>query len=293
MALKIITADERAAAPQKVNILLFGPSGVGKTTQARTLEPASTLFIDAEAGMLAVADWKGDHIDVRQSALALGVHPWEFARAIACLLCGPDPSDPDGPYSTKAYETYKGALGDPVMFAKYATVFIDSITVLSRLCFAWAKTQPAAFNDKGKPDTRGAYGLLGNEMIKFLTVCQHIPGKSIIIVGILEKIVDDLKRVSWEPQIEGGKTGREMAGIFDQVITLQNFTTEDGRAYRAFITHQANPYGYPAKDRSGCLELMEQPDLGKLINKIRTGKRRDSALQLGVPEVTTTETTTA
>lgn len=274
----ITSADERAAQPQKVNILLFGPSGVGKTTQARTLDPASTLFVDAESGMLAVQDWRGDSIDVRQTALAMGVHPWEFARALACLLCGPDPAD-RGAYSAAAHAAYAAKIGDPAVFAKYTTVFFDSITVLSRMCFSWSKEQPEAMSEKtGKPDTRGAYGLLGREMIQFLTTCQHIPNKSIVMVGILEKIVDDLKRVSWEPQIEGGKTGREMAGIFDQVITLQTFEREDGPPYRAFVTHQMNPWGYPAKDRSGRLQMLEEPDLGKLIHKIRTGPRLDTKL---------------
>lgn len=291
MAMKIITADQRLATPQKVNIILLGPSGVGKTTQARTLDPATTLFIDLEAGTLAIQDWKGDVIDVRASALELGVHPWEFARAVACLLCGPDPADPSGPYSQKAYDQYKQALGDPTtLFGKYTQIFVDSITVASRICFAWSQTQPDAFSEKnGKPDTRGAYGLLGREMIRWLTTLQHIPGKSIIVVGILDKQTDDLKRVSWEPQIEGSKTGREMAGIFDQVITLQNFTSDSGQQYRAFVTHQDNPYGYPAKDRSGRLELIEEPNLGKLIHKIRTGPRRDGALQLNVPAPTQTE----
>lgn len=291
MAMKIITADQRLATPQKVNIILLGHSGVGKTTQARTLDPATTLFIDLEAGTLAIQDWKGDVIDVRASALELGVHPWEFARAVACLLCGPDPADPSGPYSQKAYDQYKQALGDPaVLFGKYTQIFVDSITVASRICFAWSQTQPDAFSEKnGKPDTRGAYGLLGREMIRWLTTLQHIPGKSIIVVGILDKQTDDLKRVSWEPQIEGSKTGREMAGIFDQVITLQNFTSDSGQQYRAFVTHQDNPYGYPAKDRSGRLELIEEPNLGKLIHKIRTGPRRDGALQLNVPAPTQTE----
>ena len=36
---------------------------------------------------------------------------------------------------------------------------------------------------------------------------------------------------------------------------------------RAFITQTMNPYGYPAKDRSGQLDLLEPPDLRALIEK--------------------------
>jgi hypothetical protein len=79
--------------------------------------------------------------------------------------------------------------------------------------------------------------------------------------------------VSWEPQIEGSKTGLELPGIFDQVLTLQNFVTDDGRSYRAFVTQQNNPEGYPAKDRSGRLDAIEPPDLGALIRKIQNANR--------------------
>lgn len=284
--LKIIKADERLKQKPKINIALFGPSGVGKTTQARTLSPTTTLFVDLEAGTLAVQDWAGDVIDVRQSALALGVHPWEFARALACVLCGPDPSDLDGPYSAGAHAQYCAAFGEEMVaaFAKYDTVFVDSITVASRMCFAWSKTQPEAFSEKtGKPDNRGAYGKLGQEMIRWLTQLQHIPGKSVIVVGILDREVDDLKRVTYAPQVEGGKTGRELPGIFDQVLTLSNFTTDDGKPYRAFVCTQDNPVGFPAKDRSGCLDMMEPPDLGALIKKIHAGKRTDTTLQTTIP----------
>jgi hypothetical protein len=285
MALKIITADQRLAAPSKINIALFGPSGVGKTTQARTLPPETTLFVDLEAGTLAIQDWPGDVIDVRATAAEHNMHPWDVARAIACVLGGPDPTDSNGPYSKAAYDWYVATLfdGNADVFAKYSNVFFDSITVASRFAFEWSKLQPQAFNDKGKPDTRGAYGLLGQEMVRWLTVCQHIPGKSIIVVGILNKEVDDLKRVSYTPQIEGGKTARELPGIFDQVLTLQNFVTADGQPYRAFVCNQDNREGFPAKDRSGRLENLEPPDLGALIHKIRTGPRRDGTLQRTMP----------
>jgi hypothetical protein len=37
---------------------------------------------------------------------------------------------------------------------------------------------------------------------------------------------------------------------------------------RAFVCTAPNPWGYPAKDRAGRLEQIEQPHLGKLIAKL-------------------------
>lgn len=277
--IKIIKADERLAAHTKINIALFGPSGVGKTTQARTLDPETTLFLDLEAGTLAIQDWSGDVVDLRKTAQAMGAHPWEIARAMACLVSGHDPADTDGPYSKTAYDNYVKAFGGDVsMLEKYKTVFVDSITVASRLCFAWAQKQPEAFSEKtGKPDTRGAYGILGREMIRWLTNLQHCP-KDIILVGILDTEKDELNRIQHTPQVEGSKTGRELPGIFDQVVTLTMLAGDDGSQYRALVCRQDNQWGYPAKDRSGRLEQIEPPDLGALIKKIRNGKRLDSAL---------------
>ena len=283
MAFKIITADERLARPSKINIVLLGPSGVGKTTQARTLPEESTLFVDLEGGTLALQDWRGDVLDVRAVAAETGIDPWELSRGIACLLSGPDPADPDGPYSRAAHAVYAKELA-PIAerLSKYDTVFVDSITVASRHAFAWAKRQPEAISEKtGKPDVRGAYGLLGREMVRWLTVLQHTPGKSIIVVGILDKETDDLGRVEYSPQIEGSKTSREMPGVFDQLITLEYLQDADGnpkldaqgRKVRAFFTAQDNPYGFPAKDRSGRLAPIEAPNLGALMKKIQAANR--------------------
>ena len=51
--------DERGGK-KGVKLVLLGKSGIGKTTQLKTLPEASTLFVDLEAGDLAVKDWHGD-----------------------------------------------------------------------------------------------------------------------------------------------------------------------------------------------------------------------------------------
>ena len=286
MAITIIKAEDRLKAKPKINIAIFGTSGSGKTTQARTLDPKKTLFVDLEAGTLAIQDWAGDVLDVRKVAIELNVHPWEVAKAIAVWIGGPDPADTDGSYSAASYANICAAFGDPASPEKYDTVFVDSITVASRMAFQWSQKQPAAFSEKtGKPDNRGAYGLLGQEMIRWITHLQHA-SKSIIVVGILDSTKDDLNRWTHAPQIEGGKTGRELPGIFDQVLTLASMKTPTGEDYRAFICWQQNDWGFPAKDRSGRLNMVEPPDLGALIHKIHTGKRIDQKVITTIPATT-------
>ena len=81
--------------------------------------------------------------------------------------------------------------------------------------------------------------------------------------------MDEFNRRTFTPQIDGGKTGLELPGIVDQVITLTEIKTDEGISYRAFVCHTINPFGYPAKDRSGKLELIEKPHLGELMQKIK------------------------
>lgn len=285
MPIKIITADERLRAAPKINIALFAEPKVGKTFQARTLDPKSTLFVDLEAGVLAIQGWTGDVVDVRSEATRLGVHPWDFCRALVCWLGGPDPAAPaDSPYGASAYAGYVAALGDPADFAGKTTIFWDSITEAARHCFAWCQTQPDAFSEKtGKPDTRGAYGLHGREMVRWLKQIQHIPGRSTVVVCILNRHEDDLKRVSWVPQIDGSKTVNELPGIFDELVTMAFIDNTEGQKFRAFVCHKDNQWGYPAGDRSGRLDLLEPPDLGALMAKIHGGKRMDGEIARTLP----------
>ena len=274
--MQIIKASDRMKERGGIKAVILGPSGVGKTTLLKTLDPAKTLFFDLEAGDLAVEGWSGDAIRPRT---------WDDCRTLAALIAGPNPALRDEQPYSQAHFNHVNADGAAQQFAAYDTVFIDSITVAGRLCFQWAQGQPEARSEKtGKPDTRGAYGLHGREMLAWLSQLQHARSRNIVFVGILDQKEDDYGRTQWVPQIEGSKVGRELPGIVDQVITYQEIQTEDAK-FRGLICTSPNPWGYPAKDRSGRLEQIEKPHLGELFAKITNGKRHDT-LVTDIPEDT-------
>ena len=257
--LKVISANDRLAEKRGAKVLLLGPAGVGKTSCLKTLDPEHTLFVDVEAGDLAV-------LDLPVPTIRIG--DWPTARDLACRIGGSNKSfAPSMCYSEAHYEAVGGPLES---LDNYDTIFINSLTAISRLSFRWSEQQPEAYSERsGRKDTRGAYGLHGREMLLWLNQLQHVRSKHVVLVGILERMVDDFNVATWRLQAEGGKTGRELPGIVDQIITMQFLDFGDGKALsRAFVCTTPNPWAYPAKDRSGRLDDIEPPDLGKLLRKL-------------------------
>lgn len=283
MPLNIITAEERLKPNRSVKLALLGEYGIGKTTQLLTMDQNDVFLADLEAGDLAVQQFTGKSINVFNEAAARGIHPWEITKALTCWLCGPSPSAPvdskahNYVYSKAAYDMIcsNDYFGDPKVISPETHIFMDSITKASLWAFDWSQRQEESFSEKtGKPDTRGAYGLVGRELVTWLTHIQH-GAKSAIVAGILDTNKDDLGRITHDPQIAGSMTAKALPGIFDQVTTL-TLLDFNGAKHRAFVNTKINDWNYPAKDRSGCLGMVEEPHLGKLLAKIRAGKRLDN-----------------
>jgi energy-coupling factor transporter ATP-binding protein EcfA2 len=200
--MKILGADERLAQKSGAKILIIGLSGVGKTSLLRTLDQAmlsSTLFVDIEAGDIAVADLPVASVRPRR---------WEDCRDVACILGGANPALPPTACYSEAHYKHVAENAELARLASFQVLFVDSLTAASRLSLTWAEQQPEAITDRGRKDLRAIYGL-------------H---------------------------------ARQLIGWLNQLC--------------AFVCTSPNPWGYPAKDRSGRLEQLEPPDLGKLIAKL-------------------------
>ena len=273
MALRIITADERLSATEnKTSLAVFGPPGVGKTTLIKSLPEDEAVCFDLEAGMKSVQDWRGPSIPIRS---------FDDFRDLVILIGGPDPAQhPDSYYGAGYHAHVQAKYADSGLEAFLkgrSIIFVDSITDLTRQAMTYAKQQAEAFSERtGKPDVRGAYGLLGREVIQALKHLQHARGKTVIFVGVLEKVTDEFGASSWVPQMEGSKAGRELPGIVDQVLSMQLFGKDADGAWsldeksteRRLVCKSGNPWGLPAKDRSGRLDMTEPADLAALLAKI-------------------------
>jgi hypothetical protein len=267
--MKIITADERLAEKRGAKILIVGVSGVGKTSLLRTLSAemlATTLLVDIECGDAAVADLAVASVRPRR---------WEDCRDLACALGGFNPALPATAAYSEAHFNEVMKNSELARLASYTTLFVDSLTAAARLCFTWAEQQPEAVTDRGRKDLRAIYGTHGRNMVAWLNQLQHARGRKVVFVAVLEKNVDDFNIATWQPQIEGGKTGRELPAIVDEIVSMVWIDFGDRKPARAFVCTNPNPWGYPAKDRSGRLDQLEPPNLGALLEKLtRPGERK-------------------
>lgn len=143
--------------------------------------------------------------------------------------------------------------------AQFQSICLDSVTEIAEVVLASAK--------KTAKDPRQAYGEMIDKMNVIIKGFRDIPGKNVYMSAKMEYTKDELTgAMKYGPMMPGAKLGQQLPYLFDEVFRLGVFKTTKNEQYRALVTQPE--LQYVAKDRSGKLDAIEQPNLAHIISKI-------------------------
>jgi hypothetical protein len=233
-----------------------------------------TIVLDIESGLMTVNQWlrtkAGDHVQT------IKIGEFQDFLDITVLACGPDKSaHPSSPMSQNHHDSVMSRRSqagynveaEKKMFQDADVFFIDSISDLTKRAFAHHKALETSNN------MMRVYGNMATDVLSALRHWQHNHEKTVIFSCKLNTEEDDLGRKSYVIEAEGRRIKNELPGIVDEVITLAVIPVKQKddttKPERVFVCTSPNPGGYPAKDRSGRLEGIEQPLWGNLFKKMQ------------------------
>ncbi|HUW06352.1 MAG TPA: ATP-binding protein [Williamwhitmania sp.] len=176
-------------------------------------------------------------------------------------------------------------LKDSKEAAAYETVSLDSLSDIAEVCLSTAKAETK--------DPRQAYGELGDKMSVIIRAFRDLPNHNIYFTAKVKRLTDDFGVTQHVPSMPGNMLVTALPYFFDEVLALRTAQTEEGTPY-SYLQTSRDLY-WEAKDRSGKLDFMEEPNLEKLFNKIRGNKTNGKGGEKKVVEKAAVEkeTTTA
>lgn len=143
---------------------------------------------------------------------------------------------------------------------QYKSVCLDSVSEIAEVVLS---------NEKGKEkDPRKAYGNMQEIMAELMRNFRDLPGRNVYFSAKQERVQDENGRILYGPSMPGQKLAQQIPYLFDEVFCYQMVKDQNGVPQRILLTQ---PDGISvAKDRSGKLDMWEEPNLGAIIEKIRS-----------------------
>lgn len=225
----------------RIKMLIVGEPGSGKTTLAGTIKEP-TLVISAEAGLLVLKDKEIDVIDISTD---------DEGKVI-----------PEEKRIDRLKDVYKFLLTKEAQ-DKYKWIFIDSITEINEnLIASLHKKYPE------KKDILKLFGDNAKVMKEIIKSYRDIPFYNVVFTCLVTNDQNDDGQVMKKPMLSG-KIKDSVAAFFDEVFLLFTIPDkDDAKADRRKLLTGAHNNVHFTKDRSGRLNLAEDPDLQKIADKI-------------------------
>lgn len=224
---------------RKITILIYGESGIGKTSLIKTLdcEPREVLYVAADPGQLALAPSKYMSRDMRGTKFFQPKEANDFKKIREYIV-------------SSAPGTFK-------------YVWIDGIDEVGERALELFKDRE---HGKSKPNLQAAYGDMADAMKSWIRDIQMANVATIFVTHIDENDASDIR---YSPSFPGKAVTQSLKKMFDEVWCMRMARREPTSPLERLIqcTRNVGPQ-YEAKDRSGRLDDFEQPDLKAILTKI-------------------------
>ncbi len=143
---------------------------------------------------------------------------------------------------------------------QFATPCLDSLSEIAELFLAEIK--------QTCKDGRQVYGLLAEQMFQVIRDFRDL-NYNVYMSAQQEYDKDEYTGMMINrPKMPGKQLGASLPYFFDELFQAVKIVSPQGQSYRALKT-QADPVN-DAKDRSGNLDPLEEPHLGKIFAKIKS-----------------------
>lgn len=157
------------------------------------------------------------------------------------------------------YEAYDWLTGSAEAKA-YETVCLDSISEIAEAILAAEKELNA--------DPRKAYLNMQEKTESLIKAFRDLNDYNVYFSCKMERITTDTGAVLYAPSFPGRNLAQNVSYLFDEVFSMVAFTDESNNTSRWLQT--GTDAKYMCKDRSGALDMYEEPNLTAIFNKINS-----------------------
>jgi len=217
-----------------VKMLVHARAGTGKTMLCATAP--KPIILSAESGLLSLSEQNQQRV---------------FGRVVDIpVIVIKTYADIDAAYDWLTTSPHA---------QQFETICLDSLTEIAETVLS---------NEKALVrDARQAYGEMNEKTINLVKKFRDLPGKHVYMSAKQGKSLDESSGVSLlGAKMPGKELTHKLPFEFDEVFNLNVAKTPEGVDYRYLQTQP--DLQYDAKDRSGALDAIEQPNLSNIISKI-------------------------
>lgn len=216
-----------------IKCLVYGESGVGKTMLSATAP--SPIIISAECGLLSLQDFNIPVILIENHEDLI--------------------------------EAYNFVTKDKKA-KNFKTIVLDSISDIAEVVLAHFKEYPV----DGNTHPQAAYGSMADVLTPLIKKFRDIFNRHVYFIAKSKRVLDEYAGIElMSPSMPGKVLPGSLPYLFDFVLPMRIAETEAGKTYRYLQTR--SDMQWMAKDRSGKLSAIEEPNLTKLFTKALSVKK--------------------